>query len=71
MESDYECCGENCPVCVLLNLSESNIKLFTIAADSLIVLVTIALSFFIFHTRIVFPSKITKTLISQKIRIND
>ncbi len=70
-ESAHECDGENCPICHLLMITQDNLLLlglnFSIAA--------LCISVFMAATecvsRILNIPIVTRTLISQKVRLND
>lgn len=71
VEVNHDCSGEDCPICFVIEVTESNLKLLHFA------LAVFILSQFVKFTsnKIQFSSKKSifksNTLISQKIRIND
>lgn len=71
IEADHDCCGENCPICLIIQFSQRNIQLLRL------ILCGAATSFAFFSRQTKSLSRIQNiqieqfSLFSQKIRLND
>lgn len=70
-ESAHECDGEGCPICHLLMITQDNLLLLglSFSAAALYILVFMAATECV--SRILNIQIVTRTLVSQKVRLND
>ncbi len=70
-EHFHECHGGDCPICLVIQLSEQNIKLLSFSM--FFFAVSVPFFFMVCHEFLlgILEIFVTKTLVSQKIRLNE
>ncbi len=70
-ESAHECDGEGCPICHLLMITQDNLLLLGLSFSAAALYISVFMAVTECVSRILNIPIVTRTLISQKVRLND